>query len=51
AFTLELHKHVSKDSGFWGAASDIGQDAGPQSQALEFSAAKIMASRQGPGQQ
>ncbi|KFQ14449.1 hypothetical protein N330_08884, partial [Leptosomus discolor] len=42
SFTLELHKHVSKDSGFW---EDTG-DAGPQSQALELAAVKITAPRQ-----
>ncbi|XP_035759445.1 hexosaminidase D [Egretta garzetta] len=51
SFTLELHKHVSKDSGFWGDTGDAGQDAGPQSQALELSVAKITAPRQEPGQQ
>ncbi|KFQ22940.1 hypothetical protein N331_05693, partial [Merops nubicus] len=51
SFTLELHKHVSKDSEFWRDSGDTGQDAGPQSQALELSAAKITAPRQEPGQQ
>uniref|UniRef100_A0A663LLM8 beta-N-acetylhexosaminidase n=1 Tax=Athene cunicularia TaxID=194338 RepID=A0A663LLM8_ATHCN len=51
SFTLELHKHVSKDSEFWGDAGDTGQDTGPQSQALEVPAAKITALRQEPGQQ
>ncbi|XP_059682636.1 hexosaminidase D-like [Gavia stellata] len=51
SFTLELHKHVSKDSRFWGDAGDTGQDAGPQSQALELPVAKITAPRQEPGQQ
>lgn len=51
SFTLELHKHVSKDSGFWGDVGDTGQDTGPQSQALELSAAKITVPRQEPGQQ
>lgn len=51
SFTLELHKHVSKDSGFWGDAGDTGQDAGPQSQALEETVVKIMAPRQETGQQ
>lgn len=51
SFTLELHKHVSKDGGFWGDAVDTGQDAGPQSQALKLPMAKITASRQEPGQQ
>ncbi|KAM9292177.1 hexosaminidase D-like [Morus bassanus] len=51
SFTLELHKHVSKDSGFWGDAGDTGQDAGPQSQALELPVVKITAPRQELGQQ
>ncbi|KFO84114.1 hypothetical protein N320_00018, partial [Buceros rhinoceros silvestris] len=51
SFTLELHKHVSKDSGFWGDAGDTGQNVGPRSQALELSAAKITDPRQEPGQQ
>ncbi|KAM9598518.1 hexosaminidase D-like isoform 2-T2 [Morphnus guianensis] len=51
SFTLELHKHVSKDSGFWGDVGDTGRDTGPQSQALELSAAKITVPRQEPGQQ
>lgn len=51
SFTLELHKHVSKDSGFWGDVGDTGHDTGPQSQALELSVAKITAPRQEPGQQ
>ncbi|OPJ87478.1 hexosaminidase D [Patagioenas fasciata monilis] len=51
SFTLELHKHVSKDSGFWGDAGDTGQDAGPQSQDLEETVVKIMAPRQETGQQ
>ncbi|XP_040976286.1 hexosaminidase D-like isoform X1 [Aquila chrysaetos chrysaetos] len=51
SFTLELHKHVSKDSGFWGDVGDTGQDTGPQSQALDLSVAKITAPRQDPGQQ
>lgn len=51
SFTLELHKHVSKDSGFWGDAGDTGQNIGPRSQALELSAAKITDPRQEPGQQ
>ncbi|KFW04353.1 hypothetical protein N326_06207, partial [Eurypyga helias] len=46
SFTLELHRHVSKDSRFWGDTRDTGQDAGPQSQALELPAAKITAPRQ-----
>ncbi|XP_041893239.1 hexosaminidase D-like isoform X3 [Corvus kubaryi] len=46
SFTLELHKHVSKDSGFWGDTGDIVQDIIPQSQVLEVPAAKIMALRQ-----
>ncbi|KFO11566.1 hypothetical protein N312_06326, partial [Balearica regulorum gibbericeps] len=51
SFTLELHKHVSKDSGFWGDTGDIDQDTGPQSQALELPVVKITAPRQEPGQQ
>lgn len=51
SLTLELHKHVSKDSGFWGDAGDTSQGAGPRSQALELPVAKITAPRQGPGQQ
>ncbi|XP_054036217.1 hexosaminidase D isoform X1 [Dryobates pubescens] len=51
SLTLELHKHISKDSRFWGDAGDTSQDTGPQSQALELSAAKIMALRREPGQQ
>ncbi|KFP53310.1 hypothetical protein N323_12456, partial [Cathartes aura] len=51
SLTLELHKHITKDSGFWGDAGDADQDAGPQSQALELPAAKIMSPRQEPGQQ
>ncbi|XP_075292507.1 hexosaminidase D-like isoform X2 [Opisthocomus hoazin] len=51
SFTLELHKHVSKDSGFWGDTGDAGRATGPQSQALELSAAKITAPRQERGQQ
>ncbi|KFQ20950.1 hypothetical protein N332_08312, partial [Mesitornis unicolor] len=48
SFTLELHKHVGKDSAFWGDAGDTGQDAGPQSQAMELVVAKITAPRQEP---
>ena len=51
SFTLELHKHVSKDSGFWGDTGDAGRATGPQSQALELSAVKITAPRQERGQQ
>ncbi|XP_040430911.1 hexosaminidase D-like isoform X3 [Cygnus olor] len=51
SLTLELHKHVSKDSGFWGDTGDTSQGAGPRSQALELPVAKITAPRQGPGQQ
>ncbi|XP_054246868.1 hexosaminidase D-like [Indicator indicator] len=51
SLTLELHKHVSKDSRFWGDTGDTSQDTGPQSQALELSAAKIMALRGEHGQQ
>ncbi|KFU93354.1 hypothetical protein M959_10063, partial [Chaetura pelagica] len=51
SFTLELHKHVSKDNGFWGDKGDTGQDTGPQSQALELSVAKITAPRQESRQQ
>ncbi|KFQ63910.1 hypothetical protein N334_08951, partial [Pelecanus crispus] len=50
SFTLELHKHVTKDSGFWGDTGDTVQDAGPQSQALKLPMAKITAPRQEPGQ-
>ncbi|XP_069726102.1 hexosaminidase D-like [Phaenicophaeus curvirostris] len=50
SFTLELHKHVSKDSEFWGDTGDTGQDAGPQSQAVEIPVAKITAPRHEPGQ-
>ncbi|XP_016157544.1 PREDICTED: hexosaminidase D-like isoform X2 [Ficedula albicollis] len=46
SFTLELHKHVSKDSGFWGDTGDIVQDIIPQSQILEVPAAKIIALKQ-----
>lgn len=46
SFTLELHKHVSKDSGFWGDTGDIVQDIIPQSQVLEVPAAKIVALKQ-----
>lgn len=51
SFTLELHKHVSKDSGFWGDVGDTIQDTGPQSQAVKLPVAKIMAPREEPGQQ
>lgn len=51
SFTLELHKHVSKESGFWGDAGNTGQDAGPRSQDLEETVVKIMAPRQESGQQ
>lgn len=46
SFTLELPKHVSKDSGFWGDTGDVVQDIIPQSQVLEVPAAKITALRQ-----
>lgn len=46
SFTLELHKHVNKDSGFWGDTGDIVQDIIPQSQVLEVPAAKIIALKQ-----
>ncbi|KAI1233617.1 Hexosaminidase D, partial [Lamprotornis superbus] len=45
-FTLELHKHVSKDSGFWGDTGDIVQDIIPQSQVLEVPPAKIISLKQ-----
>ncbi|KAM9179224.1 hexosaminidase D-like isoform 2-T2 [Mergus octosetaceus] len=51
SLTLELHKHIPKDSGFWGDTGDTSQGAGPRSQALELPVAKITAPRQGPGQQ
>ncbi|KAM9016118.1 hexosaminidase D-like isoform 1-T2 [Ara ararauna] len=51
SFTLELPKHVSKDSGFWGDAGDTIEDTGPQSQVLVLPVAKITAPRQEPGQQ
>lgn len=51
SFTLELHKHVSKDSGFWGDAGDTIEDTGPQSQVLVLPVAKITAPRQEAGQQ
>eukprot|EP00076_Gallus_gallus_P045464 XP_025011002.1 hexosaminidase D isoform X2 [Gallus gallus] len=47
SLTLQLHKHISKDSTFWGDAGD----SGPQSQAVEVHPAKITAPRQGPKQQ
>ncbi|XP_014107896.1 PREDICTED: hexosaminidase D-like [Pseudopodoces humilis] len=46
SFTLELHKHVSKDSGFWGDTGDVVQDIIPHSQVLEVPAAKITALKQ-----
>ncbi|XP_058705826.1 hexosaminidase D-like [Poecile atricapillus] len=46
SFTLELHKHVSKDSGFWGDTGDVVQDIIPQSQVLEVPAAKITGLKQ-----
>ncbi|XP_068062456.1 hexosaminidase D-like isoform X2 [Anomalospiza imberbis] len=46
SFTLELHKHVSKDSGFWGDTGDVVQDIIPQSQVLEVPVAKIMTLKQ-----
>ncbi|RLV73152.1 hypothetical protein DV515_00017203 [Chloebia gouldiae] len=46
SFTLELHKHVSKDSGFWGDTGDVVQDIIPQSQVLEVPEAKIMTLKQ-----
>ncbi|KAL2299117.1 hypothetical protein Nmel_014734 [Mimus melanotis] len=46
SFTLELHKHVSKDSGFWGDTGDIVQDIIPQSQVLEVPAAKRISLKQ-----
>ncbi|XP_074454243.1 hexosaminidase D-like isoform X3 [Larus michahellis] len=51
SFTLELHKHVSKDSGFWGDTGDTILDTGPQSQVVKIPVAKITAPRQEPGQQ
>ncbi|EOA94795.1 hypothetical protein Anapl_14827, partial [Anas platyrhynchos] len=51
SLTLELHRHIPKDSGFWGDTGDTSQGAGPRSQALELPVAKITAPRQGPGQQ
>ena len=51
SLTLELHKHITKDGGFWGDTGDADRDAGPQSQALELPAAKIISPRQDPGQQ
>ncbi|KAM6054260.1 hexosaminidase D-like [Chlamydotis macqueenii] len=51
SFTLQLHKPISKDVGFWGDAGDTGRDAGPQGQALELSVAKIAAARREPGRQ
>ncbi|XP_033921362.1 hexosaminidase D-like [Melopsittacus undulatus] len=50
SFTLELHKQVSKDSGFWGDAGDTIEDTGPQSQVLLLPVAKITAPRQEAGQ-
>uniref|UniRef100_A0A674HLI7 beta-N-acetylhexosaminidase n=1 Tax=Taeniopygia guttata TaxID=59729 RepID=A0A674HLI7_TAEGU len=46
SFTLELHKHVSKDSEFWGDTGDVVQDIIPQSQVLELPAAKITTLKQ-----
>lgn len=51
SLTLELHRHIPKDSGFWGDTGDTSQGAGPRSQALELPVVKITAPRQGPGQQ
>ncbi|KGL86007.1 hypothetical protein N301_13385, partial [Charadrius vociferus] len=51
SFTLELHKHVSKDSGFWGDVGDTIQDTGPQSQVVKLPMAKITAPREELGQQ
>lgn len=47
SLTLQLHKHISKDSTFWGDVAD----SGPQNQAVEIHPAKITAPRQGPKQQ
>ncbi|OXB68824.1 hypothetical protein ASZ78_002239 [Callipepla squamata] len=47
SLTLQLHKHISKDSAFWG---DTG-DSSHQSQAAEVHPAKITVPRQGPRQQ
>ncbi|XP_067390290.1 hexosaminidase D-like [Emydura macquarii macquarii] len=38
--TLELHKHSSKDSGFWGKAGEAKEEITPGSRALELSAVK-----------
>ncbi|XP_075756011.1 hexosaminidase D-like isoform X2 [Pelodiscus sinensis] len=38
--TLEPHKHLSKDSGFWAKAGEAQEEARPHSQALALSAAK-----------
>uniref|UniRef100_A0A8C8S2U6 beta-N-acetylhexosaminidase n=1 Tax=Pelusios castaneus TaxID=367368 RepID=A0A8C8S2U6_9SAUR len=46
SITLELHKHVSKDNGFWGKAGEAEEESRLRSRALELSAVKSAGPKQ-----
>lgn len=46
SFTLELHKHISKDSDFWGKGGDVLPEPDPRSQPLDPEADQIAGPKQ-----
>ncbi|XP_019368294.1 PREDICTED: hexosaminidase D-like isoform X2 [Gavialis gangeticus] len=46
SFTLELHKHISKDSDFWGNGGDVLPEPDPRSQPLDPEAAQAAGPKQ-----